>query len=283
MRDAKWIILIISGLLISALLILTFSRKGMIKKEKVMLVEYRTVHYTDEIAEIDSNQVAPLIYDCRIDFENLPSDFRKKKFIELLLPGILVVKYELFKENARASHIWIRMKNNLPISHKDSLFVLRLCEKYQTNNLFEIIQKEQVHPSSIIIAQAALESGWGTSRLFIESNNLFGIWSYNSSDPRINSIYTRDGKSVFLKKYRTLKECIEDYFLIIANSWAYSDFRQKRLDIDDPFELMWYLSKYSETRYDYVKKIGEIMVQNDLKKFDNYSLSDKYMMELNVK
>jgi Bax protein len=283
LNEAKWLILIISSLLITSLLVLNFTRKGMVKKEKLLLVEYKTIHYSDEIKDLDSTGVIPIVYDCKSSLSDIPSEFRKTKFISLVLPSILVVKYELMKENARASQLWSRLKYNHGISHADSIFILSLIQKYQTKNLYEILKKQQVHPNSVIIAQAAIESGWGTSRFFEEGNNLFGIWSYNSSDERVNSLIQREGKMVYLKKYNSVKESIEDYFTTIANSWAYQDFRERRLDVTNPFELIWYLNQYSELRYDYVKKIGEVMVQNDLRKYDSCAISENYILEMNVK
>jgi Bax protein len=98
----------------------------------------------------------------------------------------------------------------------------------------------------------------------------------------VNSLFSRDGKEVYLKKYDTVKDCIEDYFITIANSWAYQEFRKKRMDVNDPFELIWYLNQYSELRYEYVKKIGELMIQNDLHKYDYYTVSNNYFLELNI-
>ena len=282
LNETKWVILIISTLLTGTMIFLAFTRKGVIKKENVLTIEYKAVYHPNEIEDIDSSGIKPIVYDCHTDFDNLQSDYRKKKFIALILPAILVTKYELKKENTRATQIWSRMKNKLPVSKKDSQFVMGLTEKYQTNSLYEILKKQQVHPTSIIIAQAALESGWGTSRFFNEGNNLFGIWSYNSGDPRVNSLINRNGKSIYVRKYISVKACIEDYFLTIANSWAYSDFRRERLEVKDPLALIWYLSQYSELRYDYVKKIGQLMLQNDLEQYDDYALAKKYMVELNV-
>jgi Bax protein len=279
----KWIALGISGMLIITLITLTLTNKNVIRKAKVLTIEYRTIHYSDEITEIDSAEVAPIVYDFQTSLANLPPVYRKEKFIDLILPAILVTKYEIQKEHVKASQIWSRMRNNYPVSHSDSVFILGLTRKYQTNNLYEILKKQQVHPNSIIIAQAALESGWGTSRFFGLGNNLFGIWSYNSSDPRVNSLIDRNEQKIYLRKYNTVKDCIEDYFLTIANSWAYTEFREKRLDVENPLALIWYLSQYSELRYEYVKKLGELMIQNDLQKYDEYKLSDDFMVELNIK
>ncbi len=278
----RWLLLTASFLLVVAFLVFSFTKENVIKKEKVLMVEYRTVHYCDEIESIDSGTVKPLVYDYHADLSNVPVDFRKKKFIDLVLPSILVVKHELLKESIRTSHLRIRLRNHLPILKKDSAFILNLFRKYQTDNMNEIINKQMVHPTSVILAQAALESGWGTSRFFQEGNNLFGIKSYNSSEERVNSLIPNDGKMIFLKKYPTVKNCIEDYFLIIANSWAYEDFRKKREEVNNPYELIWYLQNYSELRYDYVEKVGEVMVRNDLNKFDDFNISKEYMLELTV-
>ncbi len=283
LNESKWIILAISIVLVTALLVLTFTQKKVIKKVKVMTIEYKNIRYADEITEFDSNRVAPIVYDCHADFTNLPGDYRKEKFIELILPAILVTRYELEKERTKTLQIWSRVKNGLPVSHHDSLFIKKLKDKYQTDKIPEILIKQEVHPTSIVIAQAALESGWGTSRFFNEGNNLFGIWSYDTSHPRVSTLFNRNGKSIYVKKYNTVKDCIEDYFLTIANSWAYSDFRNERMYVKDPLGLIWYLSQYSELRYDYVEKIGELMIQNDLQKYDNYHISGKYFVELNIK
>ncbi|HLF35629.1 MAG TPA: glucosaminidase domain-containing protein [Cyclobacteriaceae bacterium] len=282
LKKAKWIIITFSALLIAAFLILSFTKKNVIKKEKVLLVEYRTVHYCDEIEAIDSVTVKPFIYDCRADLSNVPIEFRKKKFIDLVLPAILVVKHELMKESIRTSHLMIRLKNHMPVVKKDSAFIAGLFRKYQTESLYEVTKKQQVHPTSLIIAQAALESGWGTSRFFQEGNNLFGIKSYNPADVRVNSLVPNNGNAVFLKKYPTLKACIEDYFLTIANSWAYQDFRKKREEASNPYELIWYLQNYSELRYDYVKKVGELMVHNELDQFDDFTISKDFLLELSL-
>jgi Bax protein len=69
-----------------------------------------------------------------------------------------------------------------------------------------------------------------------------------------------------------LAQSVEDYFLTLANSWAFDEFRKKRSESDNPYELIWYLNKYSELRNDYVKKVGEIMVQNNLARYDSYML-----------
>ena len=76
----------------------------------------------------------------------------------------------------------------------------------------------KTHPTSIVLAQAAIESGWGSSRFYKEANNVFGVWSYSENEPRIKAMEDREGKSVYVKKYDvypnplflTLKPLLED-------------------------------------------------------------------------
>lgn len=79
---------------------------------------------------------------------------------------------------------------------------------------------------------------------------------------------------IYLKKYDNIAQSIEDYFLTLANSWAFDEFRNKRYISDNPFELIWYLNNYSELRNDYVKKVGEIIIQNELTRYDSCVLDE---------
>ncbi len=74
----------------------------------------------------------------------------------------------------------------------------------------------KTHPVSIVLAQAAIESAWGESRFFKKGNNIFGMWSYNRKEPRMRARETRNGKPVYLKKYRSLSDAIDDYFVTMV-------------------------------------------------------------------
>ena len=62
----------------------------------------------------------------------------------------------------------------------------------------------KTHPYKYRLAQAAIESGWGTSRFYKEANNVFGIWSYSENELRIKAMEDREGKSVYVRKYDVL-------------------------------------------------------------------------------
>ncbi len=250
------------------------------KEHNLLVIKYKRVENPADIESIESRYVKPLIYENIDEIALFDPDLRKHKFIELLLPAILVAKYELFKENKRTIDIWGKLKSNLDITHNDSAFIENLFLKYETENFAEINQRQQVHPNSIILAQAALETGWGTSRFFLQGNNAYGIWSFSKQEDRIESLSSRGDIKIYLKSYGHVTESVEDYFNTIAKSWAFDHFRKRRAETDNAYELIWYLNKYSELRNDYVKKIGELMIQNQLTQYDTCELDPQYFIKV---
>ena len=126
-------------------------------------------------------------------------------------------------------------------------------------------------PTSIIIAMAGIESGWGTSRFYKEANNVFGVWSYSENESRIKAMEDREGKSVYVKKYDALPKSIVSYFKTIARG-PYSEFRAAREKISEVSVLISYLEVYSELREEYVKRLDQLIQYNKLEKYDSYRL-----------
>ncbi len=123
-------------------------------------------------------------------------------------------------------------------------------------------------PISITLAQAAIESGWGTSRFFREANNIFGIWAYGKNTPRIAAKKKRNGKTIWVKKYDSLEASIRDYYLNIGRSFAFKKFRNLNLKTQDPYDLVKELRMYSEKRELYSKELAQIIRFNNFTKYD---------------
>jgi len=134
----------------------------------------------------------------------------------------------------------------------------------------------KTHPVSIVLAQAAIESGWGESRFFKEGNNIFGMWSVNKNEPRIRAKETRNGKAVYLKKYNSLSDAIDDYFVTIGRG-AYKSFRKQRDITKDPLKLVQYLINYCELREQYTKKLRKFIIANNLEDFDDFQIDKIYL------
>ena len=141
-----------------------------IKKEPI----YIDAKSVDEIREFTLDSIYPYIYTNIPSLKTLDVVQRKKKFIQLILPAILFEKSKIRKA--------------LKSINDDSVEELYLyCNCKSRDKLIECLSNQ---PNSIILAQAAIESGWGTSRFFIEGLNLFGVHSYNKNDLRMQAIGT---------------------------------------------------------------------------------------------
>jgi len=264
-------------------LILSIPFNYRVKREKMsLLVEYKSIKHPDDVQKINGRMVRPVIYEDITELGNFVNNNKKESYIEILLPAILVVKHNILNEKSRTEKIWAKLRAKERINHSDSVFIETIFEKYRSKNLPEINKKQHLHPNSIILAQSILETGWGDSRFFLKANNAFGIWSYNKLDNRMAAASNREGIMIYLKKYDNIAQSVEDYFLTLANSWAFDEFRNKRYESDNPYELIWYLNKYSELRNDYVKKVGEIIIQNDLTQYDSCVLAEDSFVKVNL-
>ena len=200
--------------------------------------------------------------DEKDDLRKLSTKEKKRRFIELVLPAIkesrdrLMVTYKNLLE---------LKDSNLTESDREYLDNLYKLYRIQDRDIDKLILAVKPHPISVILAQAALESGWGTSRFFREGSNIFGIWSFDENEERIKA---RGSNGVYLKKYDSYVESVDDYMLILGRSPKYEEFRKARMETDDPYELIQYLKVYSELRDEYVRRLRIVIKANKFTKFD---------------
>jgi len=243
-----------------------------IEEKRVKTVEDSLVKVTPESVEdiisIDNELVKPIVYTKGIKLSTLSIDEKKKKFIDMLIPSILIAKHRISKDRDRVALLLKKEK----LLKEDSLWLKKKKYIFKATTYDDLYERMALHPTSIVIAQAIVESGWGTSRFFEEANNLFGVWSFNEHEDRIEASQKRGKKSIYLKKYASLEESIFDYFLIISTNLAYEEFREKRLESKESFELIKYLDKYSELGEEYVENLRNTIEKNNLIIYDSYHL-----------
>ena len=215
-----------------------------------------------------SNPVNAYVYTKAIDLSELHVQNKKQAFINLMLPSILIAKHQL--EQDRIKVLALENKTE-PLSDEEERYLANLKKDYKCHTYKELLLRLSTHPTSIVLAQAAIESGWGTSRFYKEANNVFGVWSYNENEPRIKAMEDREGKSVYVRKYDVLPESIISYFKTIARG-PYSEFRAAREKISEVSVLISYLEVYSELREEYVKRLGQLIQYNKFEKYDSYRL-----------
>ena len=137
-------------------------------------------------------------------------------------------------------------------------------KNYKAKDFQDLLQRVKPHPKSIAIAQAAMESGWGTSRFTKVANNLFGVWSFNKNEPRVPASIKRGDKTIYVKKYKSVYESIKDYYKVLATGRGYSEFRALKMLSSDPFKLVKKLDNYSEKRSEYTKELSQVIRYNKL-------------------
>jgi len=170
--------------------------------------------------------------------------------------------YTLGKIERNIEARYIKEAKNIGLYEPEFIFEnkIQFLDKLETciNFLNFSLHKSERIPKEIIMAQAVLESNYGTSRFAVEGNNLFGIRTWNLKEKHMKPFNSKD--STFgVKSFETKCKCVKYYMQILNNHKAFSDFRRKRAlmittNRIDSLELVNYLSKFA-TDVDYVKKV----------------------------
>lgn len=242
--------------------------------QMVSLAQNSTINLVDISGNLPSdirpisNPVNAYVYTKAIDLSVLDVQNKKQAFINIMLPSILLAKHQLEEDRIKVLAL---EKKREPLSDEEERYLANLKKDYKCHTSKELLLRLSTHPTSIVLAQAAIESGWGTSRFYKEANNVYGVWSYSENEPRIKAMEDREGKSVYVRKYDVLHESIISYFKTIARG-PYSEFRAAREKISEVSVLISYLEVYSELREEYVKRLDQLIQYNKFEKYDSYRL-----------
>ena len=231
----------------------------------------------ENVLPISDSLVVPVVYDSLLIGHFVSSDERKEQFINQVLPSVLIVKFNLQKK-IKIVDLLTRIDTTIGLCPYQKSYLDSLTERFRATSSKDLLERLKPHPTSLVLAQAIVESGWGTSRFAIEGNNLFGIWT-TANDPNvIKSIFDRDDQKIYVKKYSNISESIAHYFLTLGRHSAYQNFRNlrsKNVNVDD---LIKSLNLYSEMGEDYTALLEKIIEWNDLKKYDSYQIDPKYIV-----
>ena len=131
-------------------------------------------------------------------------------------------------------------------------------------------------PISMTIAQAAKETGWGTSRFAQEGNALFGQWTWSGEGIKPSEADNDSTHKVM--KFKVLQASVKAYQRNLNTHSTYKDFRSARAESRekgqklDSMILSNYLDRYAETGKKYIKILQQIIRQNQLTDFDDAKL-----------
>ena len=219
------------------------------------------------------------------NLENFSSS--KQDFIKTLLPLISYENQKILLERKNLYNIQEALVNDKTLTNRDLNYLKKIAKKYNINinNKHKIDLVNQllifvdIIPNSIVLAQAANESGWGTSRFAKEYNALFGEYTYDFSKGVI-PLKREEGKRHLVKAFSSYDNSVESYFKNINTHYAYEKFRLTRKLMRDKniFSninlLVERLNTYAEDD-NYVETISSIIESNKLYQFDiiNYTPS----------
>ena len=207
-----------------------------------------------------------------VEIENIKR--RKDLFIQIILPLIIkennyikTDRNKLFSilnksKNTKLEKVWLNLKfKQYGVVNKD-LPTLK-------------IRMDEV-PTSMVIAQAAKETGWGTSRFAQEGNALFGQWTWSGEG--IKPLGADGGSTHKVMKFKVLQASVKAYQRNLNTHSSYQDFRSARAELRDEGKkldsifLSVHLNKYAETGEEYVRILKQIIRQNNLTDFDDAKL-----------
>ena len=215
----------------------------------------------DSTAKVETAVEPESKYSSSIVPENMTVQEKKQRFRALIAPAVDRVYQELDRQYQEVA---AAIKTGT-----DSERIEKLKTEYRAETVEELLAALKPHPRSIVLAQAAMESAWGTSRFFVRANNVFGVWSFDENEARIAAGEKRGDKTIWLKKYDSIYASVKDNYRILARGSAFKEFRALRLKTDNPYELVKKLDRYSEKGDEYGRELASVISFNKFGKYDD--------------
>ena len=209
----------------------------------------------------------------------LPKDLKKMKstqkkkdtFIKIIIPLILSENNNILENRKKLFKILAKQSNTMG----EKVWLKRRFKEYQIEkeDIAELKLRMDIVPTSIAIAQAAKESGWGTSRFALEGNAMYGQWTWDKDGIEPTNKDTNQEHKIL--RFPMLQSSVKAYMRNLNTHRGYREFRNHRADLRKTnknvsgLNLVKYLYNYAETGSEYVKILRKIITQNDLTDFDN--------------
>ena len=205
------------------------------------------------------------------DLKNIKSTTKRKDtFIKIILPLIIDENNKILDNRKKLFKILAKPANSMG----EKRWLKRRFDDYQIKNedVAELKLRMDIVPVSLTIAQAAKESGWGTSRFALKGNAMFGQWTYGKGGIKPKDSGSKDHK---ILAFPMLRSSIVAYQKNLNTHKAYIELRNKRGNLRKDnkkvsgMELVNYLESYAATGKEYVEILKSIISQNKLMDFDD--------------
>ena len=212
---------------------------------------------------------------------------KKRLFFRLIAPVVLRINEIILEDRDRAKELTERLAEGQRVRPEDQAWLTELAAKYKvlestgkrlnSDAFAELLMRVDIVPASLSLAQAASESGWGTSRFAAEGNSLFGQWTWGKG------LKPTEQRTSKLGDYRvaafdSTAQAAYSYALNLNTARAYRGLRLKRADLRrqslriSGTVLAETLVNYSERGQAYVDDLKALMRENRLDDADDASL-----------
>ncbi len=240
-------------------------------KTETVIQLFKDVDY--DLRTVRNEKLVKPIYFTQFprDLDNLQSvQLKKETFIKIVLP-LIVAENEKILDDREKLKTLIEKKFTTD-AEKQWLRQKLLEYKVKKSDLGELMIRMDMIPVSIALAQAAKESGWGTSRFALEGNAIFGQWTW---DGQGIAPLNRDGdKNHKILKFPILRASVKAYKNNLNTHKSYIKFREKRHQLRKKnksisgLALTNTLKNYAQTGSEYTKILNQIITQNRLSDFE---------------
>ena len=244
-------------------------------KTETVLNLFKDVEY--DLGQVRSKKLVKPIY-----FTQFPKDLdelkntklKKETFIKIVLPLVVAENERILEDREKLLNL--SNKKYTTDSEKQWIRQKLLEYKVKKGNMEELLLRVDIIPTSIALAQAAKESGWGTSRFALEGNAIFGQWTWSGQG--IAPLDRESNKNHKILKFPILRASVKAYKNNLNTHKSYSKFREKRFKLREKkgkvagLELTETLNNYAQTGSEYTKILNQIIRQNRLTDFEPVSL-----------
>ena len=267
-----------------------------LKEEDLLLDIFSLNNLENDSVRLSASTIKQLFEDTGYNL----NDVRKKKLVKPVALTLLPQEIKLIENSKKRKEFFIQIvlpliieeNNNIKLDRKTLFTIINksnnsnsekqwLENKYKqygvkSGDLSSLKIRMDEIPVSLAIAQAAKETGWGTSRFALEGNALFGQWTWSGEGLRPKE--AKEGENHKVMKFNILQASVRAYQRNINTHSTYKDFRKARAKLRDsnkPLDsivLSKYLNKYAETGNQYVEVLQKIIKQNKLQDFDDAKL-----------
>ena len=235
-------------------------------------VEYdlKTVRYQKRVKPIYFTQFPKDLDEIK------DTKLKKETFIKIVLPLVVAENDKILDDKIKLKRI---TSKKMTSDKEKSWLRLKLREyKVKNSDIEELNKRMDIIPVSIALAQAAKESGWGTSRFALEGNAIFGQWTWTGQGIEPLNRGKNEGHKIL--RFPILRASVKAYKNNLNTHKGYSEFREKRHSIRKRnktikgLDLTDTLDRYAQTGKKYTDILEQIIKQNDLSDFETVRLTN---------